>query len=94
MRAGKRFIDSEMIFIFPLVFATVKRSLESRYIKTWEGNCLREKKRVKIVFKILRNWNSERLPPSSVSCEDTFGRTYSIQKLTYIKCKQYIDCTI
>lgn len=29
-----------MVCIFPLVFATVKRNLESRNIKTWEENCL------------------------------------------------------
>lgn len=70
MRAGKRLIYSEMVCIFPLVFATVKRNLESRNIKTGEGNCLpwrKKKSNNKLIFKALKNWNLERLISFSVT---------------------------
>lgn len=56
MRAGKKLIYSEMVCIFPLVFATVKRNLESRNIKTWEGSCLPWEENEKInFFKAVRD---------------------------------------
>lgn len=40
MRTARQLIYSEMICIFPLVYATMKRNLESRPTKTCGGNYL------------------------------------------------------
>lgn len=45
MRAGKKLIYSEIVCIFPLVFAAVKRNMESRSIKTEKGIVYHEGKR-------------------------------------------------
>lgn len=43
-----------MFYIFPLVFPTVKRNLESKNIKTGEENCVPGKKRsVQYFLKVL-----------------------------------------
>lgn len=64
MRAGKRLIYSEMVRIFPLIFATVKSNLKSRNTKIWEGSCLPWRKKEKSndkFFKALRDCNLEKL---------------------------------
>lgn len=49
MKAGKRLIYSETVCIFPLLFATLKRNLESRRIRFEKGIVYHEGKRRVII---------------------------------------------